>query len=546
MIFLINPAIACLVAAFATRCSTAKATTSAFISLPQKPFQSHHAPKNPGVLRLRHNTAASQSLLRMSSSGVTSQKAAIDPNEFSKVVASNNLQSIIDYLESSNILSLTDAQLQSLFDTIHTATQNSDDNTVNTRIIQDAKAVEFGSLDESRAQMTKLYGMLRDAGRLRAFGAIAREPPKAIAGSTQYIGPIYPAVGSKIITPKLLEEVTGIEMINLTPQPTNFLLYGGAMLAILEGVTSLYFHLNFNLLVGLTLILAAADQILVSGAVFESALKIISPEMTKRITKHEAGHFLCAYLLGCPVEGVVLSTWAALQDGRFAGRATGGMSAGTSYYDLQLSEQIAGLKPLTRESIDRFSVIVMAGIAAEALEFGRANGGAGDEQAIVRFLRSLNPRSKNAVLSWSPELIRNQARWGATQAVLMMKEFKPLYDALVDALERGGDLGTCIVAIENAAAKEGLGWCSKPLGVIFEEGEFGRWAPGVDNYAISSKSDQEIIIDTTQGKTNGVPNYGESSITATEEILKMYREQMQNKLEQIDKQLTELEEKESK
>ena len=86
------------------------------------------------------------------------------------------------------------------------------------------------------------------------------------------------------------------------------------------------------------------------------------------------------------VEGVVLSTWTALQDGRFGGRSTRAVSAGTSYYDLDMSEQILGVKPLTHDSIDRYSIIVMGGIAAEALEFGRADGGAGDEDALVRIL----------------------------------------------------------------------------------------------------------------------------------------------------------------
>ena len=58
---------------------------------------------------------------------------------------------------------------------------------------------------------------------------------------------------------------------------------------------------------------------------------------------------------------------------------------------------------------------------------------------------------------------------GVQQAVLMLKEYKPSYDALVDALERCEDLGTCIVAIENAATRESLGWFSKPLGTVFEE-----------------------------------------------------------------------------
>ena len=108
---------------------------------------------------------------------------------------------------------------------------------------------------------------------------------------------IYPTSGSKIITPTLLETVTSMEMSSLTPQPTNFLLYGGAILASLEAIVSLIYGINFNFLVVTTLLLALADQILVSGAVFETALRIFRPEMTTRITKHEAGHFLCAYLL---------------------------------------------------------------------------------------------------------------------------------------------------------------------------------------------------------------------------------------------------------
>eukprot|EP00956_Cyclotella_meneghiniana_P045392 scaffold366016_cov76-Cyclotella_meneghiniana.AAC.1 len=468
------------------------------------------------------------------------QKAPIDADEFNEAISSNNLQSVVNYLESHETVSLSDKQLQSIFDVIETVTQNSDGNTVNTRLLEDAKAVEFRSLDRVRAQMTKLYRILRDSGRLQAFGAVGREPPKALVSSSNNpMSLIYPASGSKIITPTLLGQITGIEMINLTPQPTNFLLYGGVALAVLEGLLSLYFHVNFNLIVGITLLLAVSDQVLVSGAVFETGLRMVLPEMTKRITKHEAGHFLCSYLLGCPVEGVVLSTWAALQDGRFGGRSTRAVSAGTSYYDIDLSEQISGIKPLTRESIDRFSVIVMAGIAAEALEFGRADGGAGDEEALVRFLRSLNPRSGNAVSAWSPNLIRNQARWGATQAVLLLKEYKPCYDALVDALERGGDLGTCIVAIEQAAKEEGLGWLRKPLGTIFEEGDYGRWALGSDitDTGMNSNSD---VMESTIGRTNGVPNYGEEPTTSTEEFLQMYREKLTKKLEVIDEQLAEL------
>ena len=47
---------------------------------------------------------------------------------------------------------------------------------------------------------------------------------------------------------------------------------------------------------------------------------------------------------------------------------------------------------------------------------------------------------------------------------------KPCYDALIDALEQGGDLGQCIVAIEDAVRRENKGWLQKPLGIVLEEG----------------------------------------------------------------------------
>eukprot|EP00569_Conticribra_weissflogii_P007527 CAMPEP_0171351056 /NCGR_PEP_ID=MMETSP0878-20121228/37987_1 /TAXON_ID=67004 /ORGANISM="Thalassiosira weissflogii, Strain CCMP1336" /LENGTH=454 /DNA_ID=CAMNT_0011856187 /DNA_START=156 /DNA_END=1517 /DNA_ORIENTATION=- len=343
-----------------------------------------------------------------------------EDDEFTKAVESNNLQNIINYLQSpsssppsstktkTKSQSLSKTQLRAIFDAIETATAETDENTVNKRTIQDqtilqaSSSVEFRSLDRVRAQMTKLYGILREEGVLTVFGAVARPPPSSslmksratsntferngneisdgtgtrIMNGSSYNNynnyssnnnrptqplPIYPTAGSKLITPNLLEQITNLTMSNLTPRPTNFFLYGGIALAISEGLLSLYFHINFNLLVVATLLLALADQLLVSGAVFETILRIALPELKTRITKHEAGHFLVAYLLGCPVEGVVLSTWAAMRDGRFGGRSssfgTGAVSAGTSYYDLDLSEQIAGKLPLTRESIDRYSII---------------------------------------------------------------------------------------------------------------------------------------------------------------------------------------------
>ena len=51
---------------------------------------------------------------------------------------------------------------------------------------------------------------------------------------------------------------------------------------------------------------------------------------------------------------------------------------------------------ITREIIDRYAVGVMAGIAAEAAQNGKAEGGQADETALVRFLGSLGATAKGS------------------------------------------------------------------------------------------------------------------------------------------------------
>ena len=161
---------------------------------------------------------------------------------------------------------------------------------------------------------------------------------------------------------------------------------------------------------------------------------------------------------------------------------------------------------------------------------------AGDKDALVRFLRSLNPRSRNAVSAWTPDLIPNQARWGATQAVLLLREYKPCYDALVDALESGGDLGQCIVAIEEAAKREKKGWLQMPLGIVLEEGELGKWVT-IDEVGGNRNVVAPLKTIISFKSTHGVPTYGEDPLTSTEKFLEKYRDVMEKKLASIDKKL---------
>lgn len=49
-----------------------------------------------------------------------------------------------------------------------------------------------------------------------------------------------------------------------------------------------------------------ADRVVVGGAVAETCIRALVPGYRERIVRHEAGHFLVAYLLGCPVQGCLL------------------------------------------------------------------------------------------------------------------------------------------------------------------------------------------------------------------------------------------------
>ena len=430
---------------------------------------------------------------------------AAEEQQFDKLLEDTKLGQAVDYFRSHPDLELSRDRWGRIFDAIEDATSEAELNSINTRQEQD-----FSLLSASRKEMTEMYETLKEQGHLRLFGAISK-------GN-------FPASGSRTVRPSMLEEITSLSMKALTPRPSNTLLYAGAGVALLEALAGAYLGISLNLLFVLTIMAALSDRIFLNGALSETALKILSPQTQPKITRHEAGHFLCAYLLGCPVEGYVLSAWAALQDARFGSRS---VSAGTSFFDPDLSSQIASNK-VARSSIDRYSIIVMAGIAAEAVNYGQADGGAGDEMALISFLTNLNggPSSNPA---WNDVTIRNQARWGAMQAVLLIREYKDCYDALVDALERGGTLGDCIYAIENAGRNSGKLPLEKPLGYIVER------PGGLEEEWVDKLPEEQ----TTEGRAVAAELPAKKAFDPDEslETLRGYKEELQAKLRDIDTKL---------
>jgi len=155
----------------------------------------------------------------------------------------------------------------------------------------------------------------------------------------------------------------------------------------------------------------------------------------------------------------------------------------------------------------------------------------------VAFLSNLNgDASSSSAPAWNDLTIRNQARWGALQSVLILREYKECYDALVDALERNGSLGDCIYAIENAGRLHNKEPLRIPLGYISEEGTSEIWTKVVPN--TSSVGDaianaDERVVATPQPTAESERINPDESL----ETLRAYKEEITKKLKDIDEKL---------
>jgi len=267
------------------------------------------------------------------------------------------------------------------------------------------------------------YSSLRKRGLLRGFGCVDATP-------------LTLPYANKEIGVEDLESVIGMPIQALTPKGSQFAWqFAGLALCAGEFFIGKQFGLDpLTTLIPATSLLFILDRALLSGAVFEAVYRTLFPQYREKVIRHEAGHFLLAYLLGCPIQGFFLSAWDANRVG-IRGQA------GTVFFDNDLSTQLTANK-VTRTAIDRFTIVLMGGIAAEAMTYQQAEGGAGDESALVSFLVALTP-------PWDQPRVLNQARWAVTEAVLLLQEHKGCYDALFECMAANKGLGECVLAIEK-------------------------------------------------------------------------------------------------
>ncbi len=184
--------------------------------------------------------------------------------------------------------------------------------------------------------------------------------------------------------------------------------------------------------------IASLDQLGLEGRIGSIAIDSLawtSPDHRQRVLHHEAGHFLAAVLLDFPVETYTLNAWESWRQG-IAGQ--GGVVFGPS--------DPAALQRLTPQVVDRYCQVWMAGIAAEQLIYGNAEGGSDDTLALGRFWSALGR---------SPAEIPLKQRWAALQAKTLLEKHRDAFDALVTAMGDRAPVATCcdIIAQHRAAVE---------------------------------------------------------------------------------------------
>jgi hypothetical protein len=161
-----------------------------------------------------------------------------------------------------------------------------------------------------------------------------------------------------------------------------------------------------------------------------------SSEHRQRVINHEAGHFLVAYFLGIPITGYTLSAWEAFKQGQ---PGLGGVVVDTTLIEKKTDVREAPL------IVERFCTVWMAGIAAETLVYGDAQGGEEDRQNVREILQFAGLQESSYA---------QKERWASIQAKTLLEKHQEAYKALVLAMEKRQSVEDCCRAIAQTETAE--------------------------------------------------------------------------------------------
>ncbi|XP_019098514.1 PREDICTED: uncharacterized protein LOC109131787, partial [Camelina sativa] len=122
--------------------------------------------------------------------------------------------------------------------------------------------------------------------------------------------------GTREVTPTVLKSATGLEVTKLSPKKWGLSGASSIALAAFLGGVSYLLSQEIDVRPNLAVILGLAymDSVFLGGTCL-AQISCYWPPHKRRIIVHEAGHLLVAYLMGCPIRGVILDPIVAMRMG---------------------------------------------------------------------------------------------------------------------------------------------------------------------------------------------------------------------------------------
>ncbi|EPS69665.1 hypothetical protein M569_05099, partial [Genlisea aurea] len=181
------------------------------------------------------------------------------------------------------------------------------------------------------------------------------------------------------------------------------------------------------LLGSISLIVLAVGSI--SPGLLQAAISGFSsffPDYQERIARHEAAHFLVAYLLGLPILNY-------------------SFDIGKEHVNLidDRLEKLIYSGQLDAKELDRLAVVAMAGLAAEGLRYDKVVGQSADLFTLQRFINRSKPQL-------SKDQQQNLTRWAVLFAGTLIKNNRGGHEALVSAMLNKASVLECVEAIEKS------------------------------------------------------------------------------------------------
>jgi hypothetical protein len=177
------------------------------------------------------------------------------------------------------------------------------------------------------------------------------------------------------------------------------------------------------------------------GAYAQAWLRARSPQYRERVSYHEAGHFLAAYVLGFKITSYALAG--------IVGRSLGEILSDNAFQGIEGGVEIeivdgSSFNNLNGNSIDRYSTVYMAGIAAEQLMCeGETEGGLDDRQRLRKVIANLpHPMT--------------QERWALLNAKSLLSDRRSALVVLASKMLSGATVEDCCQAIDEVLKQEVL------------------------------------------------------------------------------------------